>query len=117
MSLSAFKVLHVLGFALAFTAIGAAYASAAERRLSGLTHGAGLLLLLFSGFGMLGALGLSHSPGGWPLWIWLKLVVWLALGAALVLLRRAPGLRTLLWWLLPLLGAAAAYLALFKPGA
>jgi hypothetical protein len=123
MSLAAFKVLHLLGIVLTFSALGALWVAAAPqeqggaRRLAGMTHGVGLLLVLFAGFGLLGALGLGHNPAGWPLWLWLKLVIWLALGAAVVVLRRAPGLRGLLWWGLPLLGAAAAYLAFYKPGA
>ena len=123
MSVAAFKVLHMLGVVLTFSALGALYVAAGAAgngagKLAKVTHGVGLLLVLFAGFGLLGGLGLSHSPGGWPLWIWLKLAIWLVLGAAVVLLRRSTGAtRTLLWWLLPLLGGAAAYLAFFKPGA
>jgi hypothetical protein len=32
-----------------------------------------------------------------------------------VLIRRAPQLSTLLWWLLPLLGGIAAWAAIYKP--
>lgn len=114
-SLAGYKVLHVLGMLLVFTALGAMLA-AGTRRTGGMAHGLGLVLLLVTGFGALANLGLSN-PGVWPLWMWLKLLLWLVLGGIVVLIRRAPQLASTLWVLLPLLGAAAAYLALYKPGA
>jgi hypothetical protein len=121
MSLAAYKVLHVLGSLFLFTALGAMLLAArdrdgtpAGRKLAGMTHGLGLVVLLVSGFGMLAKLAISN-PAAWPLWLWLKLVIWLAFGAVLVVIRRAPNLTGLLWWILPVLGALAAYLALYKP--
>ncbi len=122
MTLAAYKVLHVLGILFLFTALGgllyasssAAAQTPAGRKIAGMLHGLGLVVILVSGFGALARLGLSN-PGGWPLWVWLKALLWLAMGAVLVLIRRAPGLNRLLWFLLPVLGAVAAYLALYKP--
>ena len=121
MSLAAYKVLHVLGILFTFIALGGLLLASRtggervqDRKLAGMLHGIGLVIILVSGFGALARIGMSN-PGGWPLWMWIKLVVWLALGAALVLIKRAPGLRTLLWILLPVLGAVAAYMAFYKP--
>ena len=119
MSLLTYKVLHLFGMFVLFAALGAITLRSAEgtegkSKLAGLSHGLGLLLILVSGFGLMARLGLSHD-WAWPTWVWLKLVIWLLLGASLVLVRRMPRLSTLWWWLIPLLGAAAAYLALFKP--
>lgn len=119
MSLLTYKILHLFGIFLLFAALGAitlrsAQGTAERSRLAGISHGVALILILVSGFGLLARLGLSHD-WLWPAWVWLKLLVWLLLGAALVLVRRVPRLGTLWWWLFPLLGAAAAYLALFKP--
>lgn len=121
MSLAAYKVLHVLGILFTFIALGGLLLAARtggervqDRKLAGMLHGIGLVIILVSGFGALARLGLSN-PGIWPLWMWIKLVVWLVLGAALVFIKRAPGLRTLLWILLPILGAVAAYMAFYKP--
>ena len=47
--------------------------------------------------------------------VWLKALIWLLFGGIIVLIRRAPRFAPVYWWALPLLGAAAAYLALFKP--
>ncbi|HEY9419967.1 MAG TPA: hypothetical protein VIW92_01000 [Thermoanaerobaculia bacterium] len=121
MTLQFYKVLHVLGMAFLFTALGglllaarAGVQSGVSRKTAGMTHGIALLLILVSGFGALAKYALSN-PMTWPAWVWLKFLIWLALGGIVVAFRRAPQSSTLLWWILPLLGALAAYLALYKP--
>jgi hypothetical protein len=41
--------------------------------------------------------------------------IWVAMSVALVVIRRAPGLRVPLFFLLPLLGGFAAWLAIARP--
>ena len=65
-------------------------------------------------FGALARLGLT-SLDLIPAWVWWKLVLWVLLGAAPFVLRKKAGLAGIFWWLLPVLGAAAAWLALYKP--
>ena len=118
MSLLFYKILHILGLLLAFAALGAltfeAHVGRAEnkegRRLTGIAHGAGLLLLLVSGFGMLARLG-----GGFPGWVIAKIVIWLVIGGIIALIRRQPRWAGFLWFALPVLGTFAGYLALYKP--
>ena len=124
MTLAAYKLLHVLGMVFLFAALGGSVlvhwvrlengARARARKIAGITHGVALLLVAIAGFGALARLGLG-SPALWPLWVWGKIVIWALLGAAPFVLRSKPTLASLLWWLLPLLGAAAAYLAFYKP--
>jgi len=118
MSYPLFKLLHLLGVLLLFASLGGAVlqqvaqsTSERARKLAGLTHGASMLLILIAGFGALAKLG-----AGFPPWAMGKLVIWLLLAASPVVIRKAPNLATALWWLLPLLGSVAAYLAIFKPG-
>lgn len=122
MSLAFYKVLHLFSAFLLFAALGAltlaARARAAGdgdggRKLAAASHGIALVLLLVTGFGALARLAISN-PALWPGWVWAKVVIWLALGAALVV-RRFPGAAGLLWWLWPVLGGVAAWLALYKP--
>ena len=111
-----YKLLHVVGAVLVLAAAGGVAVHAAnggrreDNRLRGLLaamHGVGLVLSLVAGFGMLGA----NLPG----WAWAKLIIWLFFGAALTLPYRSQALARPLVIVLPLLAAAAAYLALYKP--
>lgn len=122
MSLAAYKVLHLLSAFLLFAALGGFTLSALARRggdreqgrsLAAASHGIALVLLLITGFGGLARLAISN-PALWPGWVWAKVVIWLLLGAA-VMVRRFPGAASFLWWLWPLLGGVAAWLALYKP--
>ncbi len=113
-----YKVLHISGLLLAFTALGGATLRALAgtgedapgRKLAGVTHGVALLLILISGFGMLAKLSY-----GFPMWVWLKIVIWLLIGASIAVIRRLPAYAMAFWFALPVLGAAAALLAVYKP--
>ena len=113
-----YKVLHIFGVLLTFTALGGmtlrALAGSRDKgtggKLAGITHGVALLLILVSGFGLLAKLGY-----GFPTWVLVKIVIWLLIGAAVVLIRRLPQHATIFWFALPILGACAASLAIFKP--
>jgi hypothetical protein len=115
-----YKVLHLLGVMVVFLSLGgAAVAGLAGvgreprvRKLLAATHGVAILVVLIAGFGLLAKLGLS-----WPIpgWAWAKLVIWALLGGALGLATRRPAMARLAWWLVPLLGLVAAWLAVFKP--
>jgi hypothetical protein len=121
MSYQAFKLIHILGVLFVFVSLGALMLASREgvergtgRKLAGMTHGIALLVVLVAGFGTLARLGITN-PGAWPMWVWIKATIWLVLGGIIVLVRRAPQLSTLLWWLLPLLGGIAAWAAIYKP--
>jgi hypothetical protein len=118
-SYAAYKVLHIVSVLFVFTSLGALMLAARagvdrrESKLAAMTHGIALILILVTGFATLIRLGVT----GIPLWVLLKLVLWLTIGGIILVIRRAPRLGTLLWWLLPLLGGVGAYLAIYKPGA
>lgn len=121
LTLAAYKVAHIFGVLLLFSALGgmvyralAGDTSEAGRKLAGMTHGAALVLILITGFGALAKLGFGEG-GGFPIWLIGKLVLWLLFGGIVVLIRKKPEWAKLLWVLLPLIGTFAAYLALYKP--
>jgi hypothetical protein len=117
-----YEILHVLGIAMLFVAIGGVAVHAANggtkatsntRPLVGSIHGLGALLILTGGFGMLARMGLVR--GSFPGWLWGKIIIWTILSAIVLLPYRNPALARPFLFLLPLLAAAAVYLALYKP--
>jgi hypothetical protein len=120
---SLYKVLHILGVATLFLAIGGNTLHAAiggkreENRLHGLVgalHGVGALLIVVAGFAMLASFDFSDKT--FPLgWVLAKILIWLFLGGWLLAPYRWPGAAKHLLPLLPLFAALAAFLALVKP--
>ena len=120
LSYSVYKVVHLLGVLLVFTAVGGVVAHAAGggtkdsnsfKKQLAMAHGIGLALALITGFGLLARLDVSMSSG----WVIGKLVIWLFMGAATALPYRGESLARTLLFLLPLVGAISAYLAIYKP--
>ena len=114
----AYKVIHVVGVMLLLLSLGgylmlSANQSARGRKLAAITHGISVLIILVAGFGLLARLGFFGS-GGWPLWVWVKLAIWLVFAVIIVLIKRIPGLMPVLWLVIPVLGAIAAYMAVYK---
>ncbi len=115
MPLDFYKIFHILGVLMTFMALGAAIpgnssSGPINRRTITMNHGIGLVLILIAGFGMLARLGV-----GFPTWVIIKIVLWLALGGMIVLVRRMPGKGSTLWYLALIFGALAAYMGIYKP--
>jgi len=122
-SYAVYKLVHVAAILLLFTAVGGAIAHAANGgrkgdntagRMTSIVHGVALFFILLGGFGMLARLEVKHD---WlfPPWLWGKLVIWVSLALAVVLPYRKPELAKPLLLVIPLIGAIAAFLAIFKP--
>jgi len=115
-----YKLLHVIGIMLLFFALGGytlkgnPEGPGAKRAkiLLGVSHGLSLLILLVAGFGLLAKMQLMSS---FPAWAILKIVIWVAFGAAPVLIKRSPALVRPVWVALVLLGGVSGWLAIFKP--
>jgi len=114
-----FTVLHLLGVFLLFSSLGGLCLQTSTpegergRSLAGMAHGIALIFVLLTGLGAVMAAGFGPSL---PLWLWLKILIWLTLGGIVVLIRRAPQLRVFLFFGLPVLGGLAAWLCLIRPG-
>lgn len=118
MDYQTYRLLHILAAFFLFSALGglvvaAVHNDARFRKIGSITHGISMILLLVSGFGLMARLGIDHSAI--PAWAWLKLGIWVALGACMVAIKRMQNGRWILWLALPLLGGVAAYLGLFHP--
>ncbi len=122
LSCNAYLMVHFTGLILLFTAFGGLVVSSwleqnssKARKMSAMLHGIGLLLLIVGGFGLMKNLGISHSPGAWPGWIYAKVFVWLLLGGITAVLKKNGGLAKPMLFLLPVVGIAAAFLGVYKP--
>ena len=118
-----YEILHILGIAMLFLVIGGVAVHAANggdkstsktRPIVGSIHGIGALLILIGGFGMLARMGFQQG-NGFPGWLIGKMIIWLILAGLALMPYRRPQLARPFLVLLPLLAAAAAYLALYKP--
>jgi hypothetical protein len=111
-------LLHLVGLFLTFMSLGGLALHAMNgggrdfRFRGGLaaSHGVGLLLALLGGFGM-------QARGGfaWAGWLYVKIAVWLALGALYAVLLRKPGSGRAVWWSLPVLALLALVMVRYKP--
>ncbi len=120
MSLAFYKILHILGITLMFSGLGGLCVlsisgsdSQPAKKLAGMLHGIALVLILVTGFGALAKLGMGADI---PLWVWLKLVIWIVFGGIIVVIRRVPQSASALLVLLPILGAVSAYLVIYHVG-
>jgi cytochrome bd-type quinol oxidase subunit 2 len=118
-----YNVVHIVGIVLAMSALGATAIHALNggtrqtnraRALVAALHGAGVLLILVGGFGMLARLGFRHGAN-FPGWLWVKLAVWTLVAALVVVPYRRPKLAAPVFVALPILGGVAAYMAIYKP--
>ncbi len=75
-----------------------------------LSFSAFMFLALVAGFGLMGRLGT-----GMQTWITAKIVLWLVVGAYMSVIVRKPDLSKVHWFVLLVLGATGAYVALYKP--
>lgn len=119
-----YKVLHVASVLLLFASLGGLAIHAASdhnneekekslRILLTISHGIALVIILVAGFGLLARIGIK---GSWPTWVYLKIVLWVLLGASVAAYKRMPAMAKMLFFLMPLLGALAAGVAIYKPG-
>ncbi len=109
-----YRVLHFLGVGLIVMSLGGVIMhcinggskeSNSFRKGMMITHGVGMILVLVAGFGMLARLGI-HSV---PLWVGVKLAIWILFGGLVVVAYKKPTLGKLLWLLVPVLVMVASY--------
>jgi hypothetical protein len=116
-----YKNLHLYGLFLVMATLGGMAVhgmnggtkqTARTRALTGGLFGVGMLLVMAGGFGQAARLGLT-STALFPTWLWLKLGIWVVVGALFALPYRSPSLAKPVYYVLPLLGALGAYFAIY----
>lgn len=121
MSYEFYKVLHFFGLFLTLSGLmglvsvywNNATPASSARKVFAISHGVGLLIVLVSGFGLAARLGLV---AGLPAWIYMKLTIWLLVGAAIALVKRLQKYSKIWFVVTLLLVTAAAFIAVTKPG-
>lgn len=102
--LQTYKLLHILGFITIF--MGFAYGMKSWSKGAAIAHGLGLLIVIISGMGMMA--GREFQP-----WVFIKLAIWLALGGALVVVKRKLVPDLVAWVILLSLATAAVWTVKF----
>lgn len=112
-----YNVVHFIGIFMIFLGYGGLIARGLTgsedrrlRKLGAITSGIGLFLVLLGGFGLLARLGY-----GWPLWVLVKIAIWLILGFLVMVINRKPQLAGTLWWGTLALGFVAVIMVVYKP--
>ena len=122
MPYAAYKLMHFLGIFMMITALaavgmhalrGGSRADLPHRRALAIVHGVAVALILTGGFGMLARMGIVQ--GGLPAWIYVKLLIWVALAGAIAVPYLGQRYARALLVALPVLTAAAGATALYKP--
>lgn len=121
MSYEFYKLTHILGIFLLFMSLGGLALFTINggnrstnrwRLANSITHGVSLLLLAISGFGLAAKLQIFSAL---PSWIYAKILIWVLFGASIAIVSKKEKYAKILWFVLPALGLASAYLAIFKP--
>ncbi|WP_208861381.1 hypothetical protein [Leptospira brenneri] len=102
-----------LGGIALFTINGGKKSENKFKTVVAITHGVGLLLIIIAGFGLMKFRGISHSA--LPVWVILKIVIWLLFGGLMAPAYKSPKLAKILWFVFPILGLCSAYLAFYQP--
>ncbi|MCH8568875.1 MAG: hypothetical protein LAT67_11450 [Balneolales bacterium] len=119
MGLNTYVFIHLIGVLVVFMALGGTFVHAlnggtkktnAWAKPLAAMHGAGLLVILV--FGLLGLVSLGIKPSDFNLYVYIKLLIWLLLGAALVLPYKVQGSAKMLMFIVPVLGSVSAYIGL-----
>lgn len=118
-SYSVYHVLHITSILALFMTLGAyafagANAEPGTRKFLGILHGVAVFLVLLGGFGLAARINMLH--GAFPLWLNIKLAIWLLLAGSVAFLKRKPELARVSMVLLILLGGTAAWAVSNKPG-
>lgn len=112
-----YKILHFTGLILTFTSLSgyifylAQNKSNERKKLFSILHGIGLLILLVSGFGLAARLGYVQQL---PMWVYIKLVIWLVVGASLAIIKRQVMGPMAAYIFVVVLGVLAAVTAVTK---
>lgn len=111
-----YKMIHVVAIVLFFSSMAMASVKRERSTRGMIITGISLVLILVSGFGLVARLGITHGAQ-WPLWLYVKLAIWLVVGGAgHMIMKRRPHLLGQFYWISIGLLIVASYMANYKIG-
>ncbi|EQC46142.1 SirB2 family protein [Bacteriovorax sp. Seq25_V] len=109
-----YKVLHVFCIVLFVGSMGAQFFSDSSKKSLKIISGVTSFLIFVGGMGLLARLGIKHGAG-WPMWVWVKVVMWILVSAlGPILAKRLKGNRALGYYGILVLIFVAIYSAVTK---
>jgi hypothetical protein len=115
MSIETYRIIHIAGLVLVSMGLGGVLlrpsTDTKPHKRAAICHGIGLLAMLVAGFGLLAKRAYEWP---WPNFIFIKIGIWLLLGAMPVLVKRGVIPIGLGWLVAVLAGLSAVYLGVHK---
>ncbi len=115
MTIETYRIIHLAGLVLVSMGLGGVLlrpsAESKPNKAAAICHGIGLLAMLVAGFGLLAKRPYDFP---WPTFIFIKIGIWLLLGAMPALVKRGVVPIGLGWLVAALAGLSAVYLGIHK---
>ena len=109
-NLEIYRYLHFAGIFTLIFSFGSLFIGKNYNKGAAMAHGIALIIILVSGFGMQAKLGV-----GFPIWLILKLGIWIIFGGFIVLAKKGTINGLVAWFIIVTLALCSVYLAKTHP--